>query len=191
MNEVENTNATESTEVEVSASEITFSDGTKQKFGKRTKSVKAVNVEAQTVTFYVRNGQAYVFDLAKVSPEILIRLALHGAAQKIGDSAASLEEEGDIFEAIEETGERVTRGEWDAERAKGEFSGISDLIRAVMAVTGKDAETVRATLKKMSPAEKTQLKGNSKVKTELDRIHQEKLEKLGPADGESLLAKFA
>lgn len=179
-------------EVEVAESDsVKFSNGQDIKFGKRAKSAKVVDTDAKTVTFYVKNGQMVIFDLAQVSEETFLRLALHGAAQKIGDDAAGVEDPDDIYVAFETLRDRLYNNEWSAERAKGEFSGASDLVRAVVEVTGRAVEVVKEGLKTMPAADKAALRANVRVKAVLDRLSMERLAKKPGKDSDELLASFA
>ena len=64
------------------------------------KSSMGDNFASKTVVFTMEApegevGEKFTFDLSKVSPDNVIRLALHGASQKIGDSYAGAKDSGE------------------------------------------------------------------------------------------------
>ncbi len=183
-------NEVENTENGAGGEEVKFLDGTSRSFGKRAKSLKAVDTENRTVTFYVKNGQMVVVELDKIPQPNQLRLALHGISQKVGDDAAGIDEPDDVAVALESMRDRLYGGEWSAERTKGEFSGVSDLVKAIVEVTGKAVENVREGVKKMSAQEKAAVKANTRVKAVLDRLEAERLAKKGAVDSDALLAQF-
>lgn len=183
-------NEVENNENGAAGEEVKFPDGTSRSFGKRAKSLKAVDTENRTVTFYVKNGQMIVVELDKISEANQLRLALHGISQKVGDDAAGIDEPDDVAVALESMRDRLYGGEWSAERTKGEFSGVSDLVKAIVEVTGKAVESVREGVKKMSAQEKAAVKANTRVKAVLDRLEAERLAKKGAVDSDALLAQF-
>lgn len=129
---------------------VTMSDGRSVPFSGKRKLVKEVLENG--VRFDFRNGETRTFAL----PEALIqRLALHGAAQKIGDEAAGVEEVEDMVVAIDDVIARLGRGEWGATRAAAgnSFSGASVVIRAICEATGKSVEEVKAFLQRKLDAD--------------------------------------
>lgn len=57
---------------------------------------KNVSLEAKTVTFdFDDQGENLVFDLNECDQDTIVRLALHGASQKIGDSYAGAKSKAD------------------------------------------------------------------------------------------------
>lgn len=169
--------------------EVTFPDGTKRAFGEKQKIQKDVSDDG--VSFYIRTGKVFAFALSQVSEAIAKRLSLHGAAQKIGDACASLQNPEDIEMAIDEMITRLYKGEWGAEREAGAGAGASILARAIARVyPNVSLDAVKAQLKEMSDADKKSLRANAKVAEAIRAIEEENRAKLDPKVGEDLLAKF-
>lgn len=129
---------------------VQMSDGRSVPFSGKRKLVKEVLENG--VRFDFRNGETRTFAL----PETLIhRLALHGAAQKVGDEAAGVDEVEDMVVAIDDIIARLSRGEWGATRAAAgnSFSGASIVIRAICEATGKGVEEVKAFLQRKLDAD--------------------------------------
>ena len=58
---------------------------------------KNVNAEEMSVTFTFADGRSFTAKLENYSNEIVDRLALHGMAQKLGDSCAG-KDDSDLFQ---------------------------------------------------------------------------------------------
>ena len=86
---------------------------------------KNVNAEEMSVTFTFVDGRSFVAKLENYSNEIIDRLALHGMAQKLGDSCAG-KDESEWLTEIRAMDERLRNGEWGAERG----SGLEDKLEA-------------------------------------------------------------
>lgn len=129
---------------------VSMSDGRSVPFTGKRKLVKEVLENG--VRFDFRNGETRTFTLNEA---LLTRLALHGAAQKIGDEAAGVEEVEDMVVAIDDIIARLSRGEWGATRAAAgnSFSGASVVIRAICEATGKGVEEVKAFLQRKLDAD--------------------------------------
>lgn len=192
MTQAETQGAEQSAAVETPSNKVsvTFPDGNSFEFSPRFKSKKAVDSAAKVVTFYVRNGAQIQVELDRIPESVQLQLALHGIAQKVGDDAAGVEDPDDIASAFETMRDQLYAGTWSSERAKGEFTGASMLVRAVAEVTAQPVEKVKARLAEMSAADKAQLKANAKVKAVIERLEAEKLAKAGPVDSEALLSSF-
>jgi hypothetical protein len=96
---------------------------------------------AHTVTFTalkdglaVKSGQKFIFDLDKVPANNKLNLALHGAAQKIGDDYSGVK--GDVDQAFQNIAamvEQIYTGAWKGER-ESEGIRIDDLADAIASV---------------------------------------------------------
>jgi hypothetical protein len=146
---------------------VTMEDGRVLAFAGKKRMLKEVLLDTEAgsvaVRFDFRNGATRTFS---VSNENILQLAGHGAAQKIGDEAAGLEELDDIVIAIDEMIARLDKGEWTATRASGDgFSGASVVIRAICEATGKDVAFVKNYLQ--SKLDTAKAKGESLTRAEL------------------------
>lgn len=126
---------------------VQMSDGRTVAFAGKRKMVKTVSEDYKSVRFDFRNGETREFTIPH--GEIAHKLAAHGAAQKIGDETAGVEDLGDMVIAVEAMIDRLHNGEWGATRQAGDsFSGASIVIKAVCEVTGKSVEDVKAFIEK-------------------------------------------
>lgn len=136
---------------------------------------KVISVEASTVGFDFENGKSSLFDLSKVSPEILQRLALHGASQKIGDSYAGAGDSADpaayAEQAANETIAQLYAGDWRVTVSGG--PRISDLAAALSRLSGKVVEAVVESLKAATDEQKKELRKRPKVAAMLAAIKAE------------------
>ena len=82
----------------------------------RTK--KTVDVENQAVNFSYAAGGVRSYSLKSLSEETIVRLALHGLAQKCGDAYAG-KAEAEHEEATESVWNNLLVGNWGAERGSG------------------------------------------------------------------------
>ena len=146
MTQVEQSEAQVAVETPSNKVSVTFPDGNSFEFSPRFKSKKAVDSAAKVVTFYVRNGAQIQVELDRIPESVQLQLALHGIAQKVGDDAAGVEDPDDIASAFETMRDQLYAGTWSSERAKGEFTGASMLVRAVAEVTSQPVEKVKARL---------------------------------------------
>lgn len=80
----------------------------------RTK--KNVNVDDRSVSFTYADGGLRVYSLEELTPAMVTRLALHGLAQKLGDSYAGRTDHEDCTEAV--WGNLVEEN-WGATRGSG------------------------------------------------------------------------
>ena len=76
---------------------------------------KNANAEELSVTFTFADGRSFVAKLENYSKEIINRLALHGMAQKLGDSCAG-KDESEWLKTIEALDAQLRNGDWGAER---------------------------------------------------------------------------
>lgn len=141
-----------------------------------------------------RNGETRLF---VIPDSLLLKFATHGAEQKLGDETAGVKDIDDMVLYVDELMDRLNKGEWSAAREGGGVSGASTLIRAIMEVTGKTQEQVRAYLDKQAEALKVSkqaltnaLRVSDQLKPVVDRLEAEKAKKAAGAvpDAGSLLA---
>ena len=83
-----------------------------------TRTKKSIDVENQAVNFSYASGGVRSYSLKALSEEMVIRLALHGLAQKTGDSYAgkSVDEQEECTEAI---WNNLLNNNWGTERGSG------------------------------------------------------------------------
>jgi len=155
---------------------IEMTDGRQVEFAGKRRLVKNAAISEDgfdvVVTLDFLNGETRTFKAAANKP-IFARFAAHGLLQKLGDEVAGLEDIEDQVLAIDELIDRLDRGEWGAERARGEgnaMAGLSILAKALVEVSGKTPEAVKEFLKAKSNAEKLALRDNPSLKPVIAKL---------------------
>lgn len=115
----------------------------------------------------------------------------HGVSQKFGDEGAGEESADDFVIAFDMLNDQIQSGDWRAERAGGGFGGLSELAKALVELTKKTAEEIRAFLQPLSKQEKDALRASRELKPIIDRLTTERLAKAKPIDTAALLGKLA
>jgi hypothetical protein len=171
---------------------VQMEDGRVVEFSAKQKMIKTGEVDGNfgSVRFDFRNGKTLVYN---IGAEMRMRLAVHGAEQKIGDECSGIEEVDDCVLAVEAMIARLEKGEWQKERASNGMAGTSILTRALVESSGKPVEVIKAFLADKTHAQKLALRNNPKIKAIVDRLEAEKSAKK-PAteiDTDALLGELA
>ena len=131
---------------------VVMTDGREVEFAGKRRLLKTADISDDGFDVAIRldfvNGETRSISLAANKP-LFAKFAAHGMLQKFGDEVAGLEDVEDMVIAEEELISRIEGGEWGAERAKGEtnaLAGLSVLAKALVQVSGKTPEAVRAIL---------------------------------------------
>lgn len=156
---------------------VQMEDGSTVEFNKKQKLVKTstigdngeVSLRLDFVNGVVRNFT--------VRDDMLSRFAAHGAEQKLGDAIAGETDINDAVIAVDDLIGRLNNGEWTITRAAGSFSGTSILIQALVEVSGKSVEDIKAFLSDKSQAEKLALRRSDRLKPTIERLESEKASK--------------
>lgn len=176
---------------EVEKINVTMTDGREVAFSTKQKLVKESSItdDAIVVRLDFRNGQTRNFEI----PEALLdRFAAHGAEQKLGDAIAGETDLEDAIASVDALIAQLSAGEWNIKRAKGEFSGVSVLLRALVEASGKPVESLRAWLAAKTQAEKMALRQSATLKPIIERLEAEKTSKSKNAvDTDSLLGEIS
>lgn len=165
------------------AKTVVMTDGREVEFVGKRKLVKSAVVsedgfDVKIILDFV-NGETRSFAL-EASDKLFARCAAHGLLQKLGDEIAGLEDSDDQVLAIDELIDRLGKGEWGAERARGEgnaMAGLSVLAKALVQVSGKTPEAVREFLKSKSNVEKLALRDNPALKPVIAELEAKKKQK--------------
>lgn len=123
---------------------VTMKDGRKVSFSGKQRMKKDTWIDDGELytRFDFIHGETYLYVLPK---ELYGLYALHGASQKLGDSASDCKTAEDMYEAVSSTGDRLkTADDWNAKREGGGFSGAHVIVRALMEFRGRTQEQVRA-----------------------------------------------
>lgn len=134
------------------------------------------------------NGETRTVNLRT---DMLSKYAAHGAEQKLGDEIAGVENVDDAVLAIDNLVERLNAGEWTMKRESDGIAGTSILIRALVEVSNKSVEQIKAFLKDKTQAEKMALRVSTKLKPIVDRLEAERASKSAKVDTDALLGELA
>lgn len=156
---------------------VTMSDGRTVDFNKKQKLVKTSTINddgSVSVQLDFVNGETRNFALPS---SLMSRFAAHGAEQKLGDAIAGETDINDAVLSVDDLLGRLNNGEWNITRAAGSFSGTSILIQALVEVSGKSIEDIKAFLSDKTQAEKLALRRSDKLKPTIERLESEKQSK--------------
>jgi hypothetical protein len=162
---------------------VVMTDGREVSFAGKRRLIKTTEVSENGFDVGVRldfiNGETRSFSI-EASDKLFARFAAHGVSQKLGDEVAGLDDVEDQVLAIDELIDRLGKGEWGAERARGEgnaMAGLSVLAKALVQVSGKTPEAVREFLKSKNNAEKLALRENAALKPVIAELEAKKKQK--------------
>ena len=185
---------TTATAKETKITTVTMLDGRVVDFpGKRRLQKTSEISESGVITVRLDfiNGTTTLFT---VPDALLHRFAAHGAEQKLGDAIAGIDSIDDAAMAVDSLIDRLYQGEWQAERSKDEFAGLSDLLRALVEYSGKPVEVMKKFLADKSVKEKNALKNSDALKPIIDRYAAERAAKqaakAGGVDTGALLSQL-
>lgn len=171
---------------------VKMQDGREVEFVGKRKLLKETLIDGGKVSVRLdfRNGETRLFP---IPDGLILRAAGHGIEQKLGDETAGEEDVDDMNLAVDELIERLSSGDpdsWITKREGGGMSGTSTLLKALVELSGKGVEEIKAFLKPLSQAEKMALRQSPKVKPIVDRIEAEKATKAANVDTGALLAQL-
>ena len=147
----------------------------------------------RAVTFEFADDTSIVARVDDMDEAMVMRLAVHGLSQKIGDSYASASNVAEAVEKAQDTLDMLLAGDWSVGRESG--GGI--LVEALKRATGQDLEECARIIKGMDDAAKKELKKHPGVASKLADITAErakaKADKLAdkPVDVDALAKLFA
>lgn len=159
--------------------DVAMEDGTTVQFNKKQKLVKTSTIADNgdiSLRLDFANGATRNFSLPVSSP-LYGRFAAHGAEQKLGDAIAGESDLNDGVLSIDDLIGRLNNGEWTVTRAAGSFSGTSILIQALVEVSGKSIEDIKAFLSDKSQAEKLALRRSDKLRPTIEKLEADKASK--------------
>lgn len=119
------------------------------------------------VVFAFEDGEKFTCSIAALDKAIVLKLALHGISQKVGDSYASADSIEAGRQAAELTWKNLTAGVWASARG-----GL--LVDALQRATGKTYEECMDKVAGMDDEEKKALRKHPAIKSALADIAQEK-----------------
>lgn len=123
-----------------------------------------IDTSARTITFTPSTGAAYVFDVAKMHPDMREYAILHGMKQRLGDNAALPKKDGvtptdqDKMAAIRALGAHYESGsaEWNTRTAGAPRTAVDGIVlRAVAAIQGVTVEEMRTRISALAERKQT------------------------------------
>jgi len=177
------------TVAEKTVESVKMQDGRTVEFVGKRKLLKddlpGANGAAPAIRLDFRNGETRTFSI----PDTLLeRFAMHGAAQKLGDETAGVDDVDDMVIGVDELIARLEKGEWTTRREGSGVAGTSILLRALVELSGKPADAIKAFLTGKSQAEKLALRNSPRLKPIVDKLEAEKVSKASKIDTDALLA---
>lgn len=173
---------------------VTAEDGQTYTFGEKqkVKTDQTVDAGGFVTKFVFRNGVVRERRI-DVSHPLFVRLAAHGDKQKRADCFAGLDDVEDCVEAWDALDRQLEAGTWSEKRVSDGMAGTSILVRALVEVSGKSVESIKAKLESLDAATKKALGLQPKVAEVVARIKAERAaKKAAPnaAEAEAALASF-
>lgn len=165
---------------------IRMDDGRDVEFAGKKQLIKSHTIDADgnvVIRLDFVNGETRTH---KIVPSLLLKFAAHGAEQKLGDEVAGVKDVEDMVQAIDELLTRLEQGEWNVKREANGMAGASILAKALIEMTGKDRDTIKAFLAAKTQAEKVALRSNGKLKPIIDRLEAEKAARAKPKAGPTI-----
>lgn len=163
---------------------VMMEDGREVEFAGKRKMDKTVIIEGDRVSvrFDFRNGATRSIVLTDLTPALQLQNMGHGGSQKIGDSAAGEESVEDMVLSVEKSIQMLQGGSWGVERGAGDsFRGGSIVVQALVEVTGKSVDAIKAFIDKKIEALKcsrqalyASFRADPKVGPVIERLEKEK-----------------
>lgn len=169
---------------------VTMLNGKIVEFAGKRKLLKDSTIDSEgkvTLTMDFRNGESRTITLPD---SLMARFAAHGAEQKFGDEIAGLDNIDDAVLAIDDLMDRIKAGEWNVKREANGMAGTSVLLKALVEVTGKSVEQIKAFLAGKTQAEKVALRNSPKIKPTVEKIEAAKATKASNVDTDALLGEL-
>lgn len=149
---------------------------------------KEYDMDTKTVTIAFGNEKTVSFELDRVSDDIRLQLALHGASQKIGDSYAGAK--GNYAEAVasaQDVVDQLYAGVWRAAREDDAKPRLAELAEAISRIKNVPIEAATAAVEKGTEEQRKGWRSNAKVKSVIAQIRAEKAAKALEEAGEQSL----
>lgn len=137
---------------------------------------KAVDVEKQTVTCTLGNGLVVEGKLAEYNADTVIRLALHGLSQKLGDSTSQFSKAEDYhgaFGALQSTADNLLQGLWSVRAGN---NGTTDLATAIAELQNMAVADAQELIAQLDDKQFDMVKRHPEVKAKILEIQKRRLE---------------
>ena len=140
------------------------------------------------VRFEFADGDYMQCDISKLSQDMLVKLALHGISQKVGDSYASAESVKEAKINAKAVWDNLSAGVWAVRAVKG-----GKIVEALSRATGQPYDVCLEKYASMTDEQKKDLRKHKDIKLALAEIEAERAAALAESagdDDESLTALF-
>ncbi len=160
---------------------VTMADGRVVEFGSKARVQRTsllVNGEP-AIQFDFANGQTRTWT---IPAGLLIAFAQLGAGTKIAQAAGTAESIDDVIEAMDAAMARLSAGTmeaWNAVREGGDTAGASDLVKALVKVTGQTVDVIRPYLETLSRKQRLALRMSPEIKPTIDALEAARAERAG------------
>lgn len=155
-------------------------------------SKDTTDVEGQIVRFIFVDETEQVLCLKDLDPKIFVNLAMHGASQKVGDSAAGAGAQSDPVayakEQISAVLATLREGKWTTRTPGAAKSNL--VVEALAQIRGTDVETMRAFYNELTDDQKKGVRANKQVKSVVSEIRAARDKKAADDSDESLESIF-
>ena len=180
---------------------VTMPDGRSVTFKGDRKMLKSYSINEGKVALRFDFVHGKTLDFV-MPDELVLQSAGHGGVQKGGDSAAGVADPEDMFLAVQDTLDAMSKGEWNVKREGSGFSGAGVVVRALCEVYGKTAEQIKAWIDgKIAAAEKSGQKltrqalyaafrTSEKVGPKIRELETAQTKKAAGVDAESILGEL-
>lgn len=138
------------------------------------KAKKVPREDSNGIDFNFTHGEVLECTIENLSPEIQRHLMIHGLSQKVGDSYAGVDTPEECFEVASDMYRRLTEGDWKQVRAASSTPRTSQLLEAIVRVTGRSTEEVQIMLDSKSDDEKKAIRKNAQVGAAIAQIQAER-----------------
>lgn len=132
-----------------------------------------VGGEKDTVVFKLGNGAGLKLALAELNADTVVRLALHGISQKVGDSTSSLSKDRDFagaYAAMQQVVDNLRNGVW-ASRAG---ASTADLVVAIARIMKLEVSEAQAKVDQATEEQILAIKKNPQVKEVITKLQAER-----------------
>lgn len=171
---------------------VRMTDGRTVDFVGKKRLIKTaiIGENSAQVRFDFRNGETRLFN---IPANMLLKLAAHGAEQKIGDATAGLTDIDDAVVAVDELMDQLTQGVWTQRKEGGQntFAGMSILAKALARHNpAKSALEIKTFLKSRTHAERMALRAHPSIKPHVEALEALQKPKKGAVvvDADSVLS---
>lgn len=136
---------------------------------------KTIHLDSRRVVFTFDDGGSESICLDELAPGLRTYAALHGLAQKCGDNAAGVSDEGRRRDAVADMIEHLrTANEdgWNRRPVAGMGGNSGLLVRALTQMSGRPASEIKAEVQALTRKEQNALRAVSTVAAVIDSLRK-------------------